>query len=137
LFKLLFLPRGLVNMAGEQDKPRWRLAGQDDEHPVRIRPEPRILTLLRAERAREAAKIAMRRLWVSGLSLWCSHASHNRQCQIVRSLWASGKLAEHLVFNRGDGRRLAAALLIPISHQSVGLIAQQATSLKLWTDATS
>lgn len=137
LFKLLFLPRGLVNMAGEQDKPRWRLAGQDDEHPVRTRPEPRILTLLRAERVREAAMIAMRRLWVSGLSLWCSHASHNRQCQVVRSLWASGKLAEHLAFNRGDGRRLAAALLIPISHQSVGLIAQRAPSLELWTDAIS
>lgn len=137
LFKLLFLPRGLVNMASEQDKPRWRLAGHDDEHPVRIRPEPRILALLRTERVREAATIAIRRLWVSGLALWCSHASHNRQCQVVRSLWASGKLAEHLAFNRGDGRRLAAALLIPISHQSVGLIAQQATSLKLWTDATS
>lgn len=137
LLKPLFLSRGLVNTAGEQDKPRWRLARHDEKDAVRIRPEPRILALLRAERVNEAVRIAMRRLWSSGLTLWCSHVSHTRQCQALRQEWASGKLADLLSFQMGQGRRLAAALLIPVAGGDVRAIVQRATSLQHWTDAIS
>ncbi len=89
LLKLLFLPGGL-RMGTEE---------------VKIRPEPAIIPLLRADRIGEACAIAMRRLRVSGL-MPMPHRSGNRGPR-DREWQVSGV----------DPLRLAAALLIPVSRQ--------------------
>lgn len=162
LFKLLFLPCDLVAVTDRdgQDKPSWRLARLDEDGTHRVRPEARVLSLLRSDRVGDAAAIAMRRLWVSGLALWCSHTHHTRSCQItrrlcdsgdescsclhhtrdcqiMRRLWASGKMLEHHAFAPGEGHRLAAALLIPVRDDFVNAIVQRATKLENWVDAIS
>lgn len=69
--------------------------------PVTIKHEPRIIPLLRANRVDEALEIAARRLRATGLSP-LDHRFH---------------------FNRQDGTRLAAALLIPIESRAASALA--------------
>jgi CRISPR-associated protein Csx17 len=65
LLKLLFLP-GAIIADRQRGKVEWRLA-QDEEKGILIRPEPRVIPLLRAGRVGEACRIAAQRLRVSGL----------------------------------------------------------------------
>lgn len=108
LLKLLFLPRPLV---GEpyRGEIRWRLA-REGEAGITIRPEPRILPLLRAGRLGEACRIAAQRLRVSGLP------------PIPRAL-PDGRTRDYawseFVSDPRRAQRLAASLLIPIDSASV------------------
>jgi CRISPR-associated protein Csx17 len=92
LLKLLFLPFPLRTQTGE----------------VIIKPEPAILSLLRANRVGEPCQIAMRRLRVSGLA----PLPHPSSGGIVRdNTWR-----EQIPL---DGHRLAAALLFPVSQSAI------------------
>jgi CRISPR-associated protein Csx17 len=95
LLKLLFLPEPL------------QLNGE----PVRITPEPGILTLLRAGHTGQACRIAMCRLRASGLT----PLPGPRSGAAVRD----GDWLE-LDELKTDRHRLAAALLLPISRPSAG-----------------
>jgi len=113
LLKLLFLPRPLVSEPSGQ-KVKWRLArrlaGGRLEAGMAIRPEPRVLPLLRAARIGEACRIAARRLRVSGLPP-------------MPGPMAIGVARDDVWFERTTdtryGQRIAAALLIPVSSKSV------------------
>ncbi len=94
LLKLLFLPQPLT------------LNGLT----VAIKPEPSVVSLLMAGRVGEACQIAMRRLRASGLS----PLPHPRSGGVVRD--AEWKELDSL---GNDGERLAAALLLPVSHRSI------------------
>lgn len=115
LLKLLFLPRPL--MTGRRgDRVRWRLA-RNGESGIRIRPEPRILSLLRSARVGEACKIAAQRLRSSGLI----PLPGSLPTGVTRDAeWNEGQ------FHGRDAYRLGAALLLPISSASVGHLAHLA-----------
>lgn len=99
LLKLLFLPKPL------------RIS--DLEYTVR--PEPRILPLLRADRVGDACQIALRRLRGSGLT----------PMPYSRSGSAAGQRDwDDTSFPNVAGPRLAAALLIPISDRDARALAQ-------------
>lgn len=108
LLKLLFVPYLLVQKRDADGRPSWRYA-RNGEEGIEIRPEPRILTLLRADRVGEACEIAARRVRASGL-IPMPHDS-------------SGSRTRDRVWHGADkilsGNRLAAALLVPISSHSV------------------
>lgn len=108
LLKLLFLPRLLV---GEpyRGEIRWRLA-REGEAGIAIRPEPRILPLLRAGRIGEACRIAAQRLRVSGLSPIPGALPDGRTRD---DAWSE------LTSDPRRAQRLAASLLIPIDSASV------------------
>lgn len=117
LLKLLFLPRPLLASRAANGTFRWRLANSHEDG-VRIRPEPAILSLLRAGRAGEAAAIAMRRLRSSGLN----PLPHRRSGGPSRDTeWSEIHLSPR------EGQRLAAALLIPIRRDAVNALVRQAT----------
>ncbi len=99
LLKLLFLPKPLR-------------IGQTEYN---IPPEPQILPLLRADRIGEACRIAVRRLHSSGLM----PMPHVRSGTAARD-------ADWQEVNTSDisGKRLAAALLIPISDSDAANLAQ-------------
>jgi len=99
LLKLLFLPHAVQTPDGD----------------TRVRPEPRLLPLLRAGRAGEACTIAARRLRASGIAT----IPHARRTTRDRE-WqgADGGV---------DPRRLAASLLIPISINNAGRLATMIT----------
>lgn len=107
LLKLLFLPRPLVAERIE-DVIHWRLARRG-EQGIAIRPEPRMLPLLRAGRVGEACRIAAQRLRTSRLAPMPGPrpSGSTRDGDWIERSW-------------GDrpARRLAAALLIPISSTS-------------------
>jgi len=106
LLKLLFLPRPLV--ADHRDgKLYWRIG---NEEGLSIRPEPRILPLLRAGRIGEACCIAVQRLRASGLSPMPGSLPTGTTREEV---WSEQPIDPR------RGRRLAAALLIPIPSESV------------------
>jgi len=108
LLKLLFLPRPLaVQRQGESW--RWRLA-KPDEPGIAIRPEPRILPLIRAGRVGEACRIAAQRLRVSGLSPMPG--------SMPTGMMRDDNWAERTI-DRRSALRLAAALLIPIPSMSI------------------
>ncbi|MCP9470619.1 MAG: type I-U CRISPR-associated protein Csx17 [Nitrospira sp.] len=113
LLKLLFLPRPLVGEPS-QDGIRWRLAHESEEGIV-IRPEPRILSLLRAGRIGEACRIAAQRLRVSGLPPIPGTLPDARTRDDV---WSE------FVGDHCRGERLAASLLIPIDSVSVNRLIQ-------------
>ncbi len=94
LLKLLFLPEPLK--ASNQE--------------ICIKPEPRVVVLLKAGRVGEACQIAMRRLRASGLA----PLPHPTSRGITRD-----KDWDELNDAKIDGRRLAAALLMPISEASI------------------
>jgi CRISPR-associated protein Csx17 len=108
LLKLLFLPRPIV-----ADRATgtlcWRLA-RNGEVGITIRPEPRILLLLQGGRLGEACRIAAQRLRVSGLAP-------------MPGALPDGKTRDHAWSEYTDdhraAQRLAAALLLPISPQSI------------------
>lgn len=108
LLKLLFLPRPLT-ADRRNGTVLWRLA-RDGEAGITIRPEPRILPLLRAGRVGEACRIAAQRLRVSGLPPMPG--------SLPTGLMRDGDWLERTVDPR-RAQRLAAALLIPIESQSV------------------
>lgn len=116
LLKLLFLPRPLVpERSGESVKWRLacRLAGGRMESGLIIRPEPRILPLLRAGRVGEACRIAAQRLRVSGLAPMPGPLPTG----VMRDdNWSEGAMGSR------RAQRLAAALLIPISSKSVNCL---------------
>jgi len=108
LLKLLFLPRPLA--ADRRDGELcWRLA-ENGESGIVIRPEPRILPLLRAGRIGEACRIAAQRLRVSGLSPMPG--------PLPTGVMRDGEWSE-LTMDHRTAQRLAAALLIPVSSKSV------------------
>lgn len=113
LLKLLFLPQPLVpERSGESVKWRLacRLAGGRMEGGLIIRPEPRILSLLRAGRIGEACRIAAQRLRVSGLAPMPG--------PLPTGVMRDDNWSERAMDSR-RAQRLAAALLIPISSKSV------------------
>ena len=109
LLKLLFLPRALTIDHKVDGMVSWRLA-RDGEAGIAIRPEPRILPLLRAGRIGEACRIAAQRQRMSGLSPMPGPLS--------TGVMRDGDWAERDVDHR-HAERLAAALLIPVSSKSV------------------
>lgn len=111
LLKLLFLPRPLAADQASNGL-RWRLA-RTGETGIPVRPEPRILPLLRVGRVGEACKIGAHRLRVSALppSPGPLPTGIMRDGEWVRD--GGG------VLDPRRGQRLAAALLIPISSESV------------------
>ena len=82
----------------------WKLRRSPDAQAVAVKPEPAILSLLRAGRANEAYEVAWRRLYVSGFT----------------------PLARDVHVPRTLAQRLAAALLIPIRHQDMYTLARMA-----------
>lgn len=98
LLKPLFLPWAL-NFSREQRK--WHYEWTTDNEPMKL--EPRILPLLRADRAQEACEIAERRLLVSG----------------VPPLRGAGSLGGSI-----DPARLAAALLLPVRDEDLDRLLQ-------------
>jgi CRISPR-associated protein Csx17 len=113
LLKLLFLPAPLV-AERSGDHVQWRLARRLDDDQMEtglgIRPEPRILPLLRAGRVGEACRIAAQRLRVSGLMPMPGPLPSGTARD---DTWAEATA------NPRWGQRLAAALLAPISSKSV------------------
>jgi len=113
LLRLLFLPCPIgPERSGET--VRWRLArGCADggkEGGLIIRPEPRILPLLRAGRLGEACRIAAQRLRATGLPPMPGALPTG----VLRDdCWSERTTDPH------RSRRLAAALLIPVSSKSV------------------
>jgi len=111
LLKLLFLPRPLVIDRRDDGRISARYAGPDEEG-IRIRPEPRVLHLLRAGRLGEACAIAMRRLRTSGLA----PRPRARAGQTRDGTW---KELDQMGAAGLDPIRLAAALVIPISDRAL------------------
>lgn len=111
LLKLLFLPRPLAIDRRDDGRISARFANAD-ENGVRIRPEPRVLHLLRAGRLGEACVIAMRRLRASGLApMPRVRAGRTRDSDWMEldRMGAAGL----------DPIRVAAALLVPIGDGAV------------------
>lgn len=116
LQKLLFLPRPLV-AERSSGRVQWRLArplrGGRLEGGLIIRPEPRILPLLRAGRVGEACRIAAQRLRVSGFAPMPGPLP----TRVMRDdNWFEGAM------NSRRAQRLAAALLVPVSSKSVNCL---------------
>jgi CRISPR-associated protein Csx17 len=111
LLKLLFLPRPLIpeRLAG---RLRWRLA-RSDESGIPIRPEPRILPLLRRGSAGEACRIAAQCLRSCGLEPLAGTLPNGA---VRDAIWS-----EQPISNR-QAHRVAAALLFPISSASAGYL---------------
>ncbi len=112
LLKLLFLPRPLVPPSGESQQ--WKLAWESNEG-IRIRPELRILALLRAGRVSEACQIACRRLRASGLVPMPGPQSSGHVRDQV--WWETETSSIH-------PQRLLAALLIPVNAYAVDRLAR-------------
>ncbi|MGC9326745.1 MAG: hypothetical protein ACP5I1_03850, partial [Candidatus Hinthialibacter sp.] len=93
----------------EKNRRVWRKKKKEDrDEGIRIRPEPRILPLLRAGRIDEACRIAYRRLLVSGLTPLPGPTS-------------SG-ISREYEWSVDPGvypKRLAASLLFPISNHGI------------------
>jgi CRISPR-associated protein Csx17 len=113
LLKLLFLPRPLA-ADRKGDRITWRLA-REGEPGITIRPEPRILPLLRAGRVGEACRISTQRLRISGLQPMPGPLPAGN---IRDADWAE------LPSDPRRAHRLAAALLIPIGSGAVNQLVQ-------------
>jgi CRISPR-associated protein Csx17 len=112
LLKLLFLPSPVI-AERRGDQLRWRL-GRNGESGIMIRPEPRIVPLLRAGRVGEACRLAAQRLRSSGLLPMPGVLPDGKTRDDTWSEQAFGHRA---------AQRLAAALLLPISSGSAGYLA--------------
>lgn len=113
LLKLLFLPCPLA-ADHKGDGIIWRLA-REGEPGITIRPEPRVLPLLRAGRVGEVCQIAAQRLRHSGL---CPMPGLLPTGVIRDADWSEMSSAPHYA------HRLAAALLIPIASKVVNKLVQ-------------
>lgn len=118
LLKLVFLYAPLIQEPDQKGIMTWRFA-RKDETGVVIRPEPRILPLLRAGRIGEACDIAHQRLVSSGFQPLGSVAA-----------WNAPTSSDALI----DARRLAAALLFPISNKDLNQIIAMVTHKSDETD---
>jgi CRISPR-associated protein Csx17 len=117
LLKLLFLPRNLA-VSHARGRTYWNLAPRGERGTHRIRPEPAILVLLRAGRVGEAAAIAVRRLRASGLT----PLPHRRSGGPSRDReWSEVRMSSR------EGRRLAAALLIPVDPRAINALVHRVT----------
>lgn len=113
LLKLLFLPAPLVPVQNDPSRPpRWRL-GRPGERGLVIRATPEIIPLLLAHRVHEACRIAYERLRASGFAPLPTPTGGR---PVRASDW------EQPPRSYIDGRRLAAALLIPVSDYAVNEI---------------
>lgn len=108
LLKLLFLPRSIVAERAA-NKLYWRLA-RNSESGITIRPEPRILPLLRTGRVGEACRIAAQRLRVSGLTPMPGRLPDGKARDTPWYEYSGSDRA---------AQRLVAALLIPLASQAV------------------
>jgi CRISPR-associated protein Csx17 len=127
LLKLLFLPRPLVIERRDDERVRVRLA-RSGEEGIRVKPEPVVLHLLRAGRIGEACTAAMRRLRAAGLNplprpVRGRHVRDDDWRQLERTNLAGL-----------DARRIAAALLIPISGSAITALAAMVASPKVSDD---
>lgn len=113
LLKLLFLPRPLVIERQADGILFAHLLRSNEAGGIVIRPEPSILPLLRSGRLGEACAIAMRRLRASGLDPMPSPIRGRR---VRDSDWRE---LDRMGGAGMDSRRLAAALLIPITDDAV------------------
>jgi len=125
LLKLLFLPRPLIREPDEQrQRWKWRLARVVErsdkiaklEEGVVIRPEPRVLPLLRARRVTEACGIAYQRLRSSGLNPLPGPISSGDSRELD---WERDPSI--------DPQRLAAALLLPVSDRTINELIHMVT----------
>ncbi len=114
LLKLLFLPAPLVPERSGATV-RWRLAKRlsdgREETGLVIRPEPRILPLVRVGRIGEACRIAAQRLRASGLP---PMPGPRPDGSTRDSIWSDQPR------NYERARRLAAALLFPLAWDAWG-----------------
>lgn len=108
LLKLMFLPRPLVPPLTESDS--WKLAWKGEEG-IRIRPDLRIISLLKAGRVSEACQIACQRLRAVGLVPMPGPLSSGR---VRDHAWADATGVHP--------RRLLASLLIPINTAAINKI---------------
>jgi CRISPR-associated protein Csx17 len=113
LLKLLFLPRPLVIERRADGRRFARLLRDNEQGGIVIRPEPSILSLLRAGRLGEACVIAMRRLRASGLAPMPSPIGGRRMRD------HDWRELDHMGGSGINPQRLAAALLIPIREDAV------------------
>lgn len=110
LLKLLFLPRPLARQWDEErQRWKWRWAREGDQG-VHIRPEPRVLPLLRSGCVDEACRIAYQRLRASGFNPLPGPTSSGASRQ---SDWKSTPSINP------KPKRLAAALLLPVGDYVV------------------
>ncbi len=116
LLKLLFLPNKLTFKI-ENGYKKWFSASSDEEG-LTIRSEPRILPLLRTGRTSEACQIAYQRLRSSGFNPLPGPKTSGKSRE---KEWEPDPFV--------DPRRLAAALLLPISdkdiNQLINLVTRQ------------
>lgn len=112
LLKPLFLPRPIRFY-----KSRWRYTKPNSE-AIRIRPEPRVLSLVRAGRVPEACEIAGRRLLVSGLKPMPSPAASGIMRQVDAEIQCNL-----------DPTRLAASLLMPVRDNELNRLLRLVTRL--------
>jgi len=122
LLKLGFLPSPLI-AAVQNGKPIWRMAGPM-ERGVIVRPESRILPLLRGGRIGEACRIAAQRLRTSGLTPLPGPLLDGTSRDADWEGFGS---------DAGRGTRLAASLLFPLSSGSVDRLIRMVC--REWTDA--
>lgn len=116
LLKLLFLPRPLIReWDQERQRANWRSARRD-EGGIEIPAEPRILPLLRAGRLDDACRIAYQRLRSSGLS--------PLPAATATGVWRAKDWQDDPSV---DARRVAAALLSPVSEWSVNRLVHLVT----------
>ncbi|MCS6290686.1 MAG: type I-U CRISPR-associated protein Csx17 [Nitrospira sp.] len=113
LLKLLFLPRPLFVEQQTDGTLFARLLRRNETGGVIIRPESSILPLLRAGRLGEACIIAIRRLRASGLAPMPKPIRGHR---VRDDDWRE---LDRMGIAGLDLRRLAAALLIPITDEAV------------------
>lgn len=114
LLKLAFLSGPLVAYINERGEKSWRIA-RGGELGIRIRPEPRVIALLRTGRLGEACQITAQRLRVSGLDPMPGQLPSGKMRD---DAWAAGPP------DPKQGARLAASLLIPISSSAVNRLVQ-------------
>lgn len=116
LLKLLFLPRPLVTERSKTGRLIARLLRDGESGGIAIRPEPVILHLLQSGRLGEACAIAMRRLRASGL------APIPRRIRGRRLRDEEWRELDNVGTSAMDPRRLAAALLIPLTDHALSAI---------------
>lgn len=107
LLKLLFLPGALAVDSKGNGRQKIRLA-RATEGAIQIKPEARVLSLLRSGRLDESTNLAVRRLHASGLR------------PMIGSDRRSRRIEAGLIDPFGiSTQRLAAALLFPVSSSSI------------------
>ncbi len=125
LLKLLFIPCPLISAwSPEKNVQVWRMIKREERtQGIRIRPEPRILPLVKAGRIDEACRIAYHRLHVSGFTPLPGSTS--------AGIWRE---RDWEIDPNIDPKRLAASLLFPISNKGIHQLIQLITRPKEETE---